>query len=161
MSRSAARRRPLAARSPTPVPKPPRDTDDIVSFWSGVVLLVALVAAVFWQTGSFEILNFDDDQYIDGLVLQGLTWTGFVRAWTEGHVGQWHPLTTLSFMLDAQLFGRWWGGYHIHNAVLHAAAASVLFAALTRLTGSMSRSLVAAGIFAIHPLRAESVAWIT
>ena len=161
MSRSAARRRPLAARSPAPAPKPPRDTDDIVSFWSGVVLLVALVAAVFWQTGSFEILNFDDDQYIDGLVLKGLTWTGFVRAWTEGHVGQWHPLTTLSFMLDAQLFGRWWGGYHLHNAVLHAAAASVLFAALTRLTGSMSRSLVAAGIFAIHPLRAESVAWIT
>lgn len=138
-----------------------RDTDDNVSFYSGVVLLVALVAAVFWQTGSFEILNFDDDQYIDGLVLQGLTWTGFVRAWTEGHVGQWHPLTTLSFMLDAQLFGRWWGGYHLHNALLHAAAASVLFAALTRLTGSMSRSLVAAGIFAIHPLRAESVAWIT
>jgi tetratricopeptide (TPR) repeat protein len=126
-----------------------------------VVLLVALVAAVFWQTGSFGILNFDDDQYIDALVLQGLTWSGFVRAWTEGHVGQWHPLTTLSFMLDAQLFGRWWGGYHLHNALLHAAAASVLFAALTRLTGSMSRSLVAAGIFAIHPLRAESVAWIT
>ncbi|MFM1903395.1 MAG: O-GlcNAc transferase [Planctomycetota bacterium] len=125
------------------------------------MLLVALVAAVFWQTGSFQILNFDDDQYIDAVVLEGLTWNGFMRAWTEGHVGQWHPLTTLSFMLDAQLFGRWWGGYHLHNALLHAAAASVLFAALTRLTGSMSRSLVAAGIFAIHPLRAESVAWIT
>ena len=64
-------------------------------------------------------------------------------------------------MLDAQFFKTWWGGYHLHNAALHAAAASVLFAALTRLTGSMSRSLIAAGIFAIHPLRAESVAWIT
>ena len=125
------------------------------------MLLAALVAAVFWQTRRFGILNFDDDQYLDGLVLQGLTWSGFVRAWTEGHVGQWHPLTTLSFMLDAELFGSWWGGYHLHNAVLHAAAASMLFAALTRMTGSMSRSLVAAGIFAIHPLRAESVAWIT
>lgn len=165
MSRSAAVRRRLLrvqARPPAKAAgKQPRDVDDIVSFWSGVVLLVALVAAVFWQTGSFEILNFDDDQYIAGVVLQGITWKGFVRAWTEGHVGQWHPLTTLSFMLDAQLFGRWWGGYHLHNVLLHAAAASVLFAALTRLTGSMSRSLVAAGIFAIHPLRAESVAWIT
>ncbi|MEX0687367.1 MAG: hypothetical protein WD072_01705 [Pirellulales bacterium] len=66
---------------------PPRDTDDLVSFWSGVVLLIALVAAVVWQPGSFELLNFDDDQYIDGLVLQGLTWPGFVRAGTGGMSG--------------------------------------------------------------------------
>ena len=161
MSRSASRRRHLPRTGRPEAVRPARDTEDLVSFWSGVLLLVALVAAVFWQTGSFGILNFDDDQYIDALVLQGLTWKGFVRAWTEGHVGQWHPLTTLSFMLDAQFFKTWWGGYHLHNAALHAAAASVLFAALTRLTGSMSRSLIAAGIFAIHPLRAESVAWIT
>lgn len=132
-----------------------------VAFAGGVVLLVVLVAAVFWQTGSFEILNFDDDQYLDPLILEGLTWEGFVRAWTRGHVGNWHPLTTLSFMLDAELFGDWWGGYHLHNAALHAAAAAFLFAALTRLTGAMGRSLVATAVFAIHPLRAESVAWIT
>lgn len=125
------------------------------------MLLVTLVAAVFWQTRSFGILNFDDDQYLDPLILQGLTWPGFVRAWTQGHVGNWHPLTTLSFMLDAELFGDWWGGYHLHNAVLHAAAAGCLFAALTRLTGAMGRSLLATAAFAIHPLRAESVAWIT
>jgi protein O-mannosyl-transferase len=134
---------------------------DAVGFLSGVVLLVSLVAAVFWQTRSFGILNFDDDQYLDAVVLQGLTWEGFVRAWTQGHVGNWHPLTTLSFMIDAELFGTWWGGYHLHNAVLHAAASACLFAAFTRLTGAMGRSLVAAAVFAIHPLRVESVAWIT
>jgi len=142
-------------------PPPPEPAADWLAFTSGVMVLVALVAAVFWQTKSFGILNFDDDQYLDPLIRQGLTWPGFVRAWTAGHVGNWHPLTTLSFMLDAQLFGDWWGGYHLHNAVLHAAAAAFLFAALTRLTGSMGKSLVAAAIFAIHPLRAESVAWIT
>jgi Flp pilus assembly protein TadD len=142
-------------------PPPPEPVADWLAFTSGVMVLVALVAAVFWQTKSFGILNFDDDQYLDPLIRQGLTWPGFVRAWTAGHVGNWHPLTTLSFMLDAQLFGDWWGGYHLHNAVLHAAAAAFLFAALTRLTGSMGKSLVAAAIFAIHPLRAESVAWIT
>jgi tetratricopeptide (TPR) repeat protein len=141
--------------------KAPAAAGDTLAFASGVVLLVALVAAVFWQTRSFGILNFDDDQYLDPLIRQGLTWPGFVRAWTQGHVGNWHPLTTLSFMLDAQLFGEWWGGYHLHNAVLHAAAAGCLFAALTRLTGAMGRSLVATAVFAIHPLRAESVAWIT
>ncbi len=125
------------------------------------MLLVSLVAAVFWQTGNFGILNFDDDQYMTPLVMRGLTWEGFTRAWTSGHVGNWHPLTTLSFMLDAELFGDWWGGYHLHNVLLHALASCVLFAALTRLTGAMGRSLVAAAVFAIHPLRAESVAWIT
>ena len=122
----------------------PDEAGDSVVFTCGVVLLVVLVAAVFWQTRSFGILNFDDDQYLDPLIRQGLTWPGFVRAWREGHVGNWHPLTTLSFMLDAELFGDWWGGYHLHNALVHAAASAFLFAALTRLTGAMGRSLVAA-----------------
>ncbi len=138
--------------------RPPAGSGDVLAFLSGVVLLVSLVGAVFWQTGGFTILNFDDDQYMTPLVRQGLTKEGFVRAWTSGHVGNWHPLTTLSFMLDAELFGDWWGGYHLHNVLLHALASCVLFAALTRLTGAMGRSLVAAAVFAIHPLRAESVA---
>jgi len=128
---------------------------------AGAVLLVALVVAVFWQTWSFGILNYDDDQYLDPLIRRGFTWQGFVRAWTEGHVGSWHPLTTLSFMLDAAVFGEWWGGYHLHNVALHAAAAVCLFAAFVKLTGAPGRSLVAAAVFAVHPLRVESVAWIT
>jgi len=140
---------------------PQRTVADSIRLAAGLALLVALVAAVFWQTVSFGVLNFDDDQYLDPLVRQGLTWQGFVRAWTAGQVGNWHPLTTLSFMIDAELFGDWWGGYHLHNALLHAIAVAVLFVALTRLTGAMGRSLVAAAIFAVHPLRAESVAWIT
>ena len=69
MSRSASRRRHLPRTGRPEAVRPARDTEDLVSFWSGVLLLVALVAAVFWQTGSFGILNFDDDQYIDALVL--------------------------------------------------------------------------------------------
>ncbi len=128
---------------------------------AGSLVIVCLVIAVFAQTRVFEELNFDDDQYLDAVVRQGLTWQGFVRAWTQGHVGNWHPLTTLSFMLDAELFGAWSGGYHLHNVVLHAAASVVLFLAVTKLTGRVGMSFVAAAIFAIHPLRAESVAWIT
>jgi Tfp pilus assembly protein PilF len=150
------------------LPKPPagahaipRTRDRSWAYAAGVVAIVALVIAVFWQTRAFGVLNFDDDQYLDAVVLQGLTWNGFTRAWTEGHVGNWHPLTTLSFMLDAELFGEWWGGYHLHNVVLHASASAVLFLAIARLTGRIGTSFVSAALFAIHPLRAESVAWIT
>ena len=76
--------------------QPPAAAGDTLAFASGVVLLLTLVAAVFWQTRSFGILNFDDDQYLDPLILQGLTWPGFVRASTQGDVGHWHPSTPLS-----------------------------------------------------------------
>lgn len=128
---------------------------------AGALVLALLVAAVFGQTGGFEFLNFDDDQYLDALVRKGLTWPGFFSSFTRGHVGNWHPLTTLSFMLDADWFGTWAGGFHLHNVALHAATTAVLFVALSRLTGSAERSLLAAAVFAVHPLRAESVAWVT
>ncbi len=162
MTRASDRRhaRSIAASRAKAV-EPAADRQRWLGFAAGIIGIVALVMAVFWQTRSFGVLNFDDDQYLDATVLQGLTWQGFVRAWTAGHVGNWHPLTTLSFMLDAEIFGRWWGGYHLHNVLLHAAASAVLFVAVTRLTGAMGPSFVAAAVFAIHPLRAESVAWIT
>jgi hypothetical protein len=133
------RRRAHLRAASTP-PLPPEPAADWLAFTSGVAVLVALVAAVFWQTKSFGMLNFDDDQYLDPVIRQGLTWPGFVRAWTEGHVGNWHPLTTLSFMLDAQLFGEWWGGYHLHNAVLHAAAAAFLRIRIARSMALPQRS---------------------
>ena len=153
------RARPVATLVPPAVQ--PSSRTDTLGFAGGACLIVGLVAAVFWQTGWFTILKFDDDQYINVLSPQGLSWGGLARAWTEPQVGQWHPLTTLSLMFDGQVFGTWWGGYHLHNAVLHAAASVALFAAFIRLTGATGRSLVAAAVFAIHPLRAESVAWIT
>lgn len=157
----APERRHARSISAAAVATAPRLGGEPLAFAGGAALLVALVAVAFCQTGNFGILNFDDDQYLEPLVRRGLTWPGFVRAWTAEQVGNWHPLTTLSFMVDAQLFGDWWGGYHLHNVVLHAITAVVLFAALSQLTGDMGRSLVAAAVFAVHPLRAESVAWIT
>lgn len=151
--------RPVAVLMPQAVPPTPR-TDPLV-IAGGACLMLGLMAAVFGQTGSFTILKFDDDQYINMLAPEGLSWGGFARAWTDPQVGQWHPLTTLSLMLDGQVFGTRWGGYHLHNALLHAAASVALFSAFIRLTGAPGRSLVAAAVFAIHPLRAESVAWIT
>lgn len=138
----------------------PESTIDALAMGSGIGLLVSLVAAVFWQSRGFELVFFDDGGRLAPLVADGLTWSGFSRAWTAWPGGDWRPLTSLSFLIDAAMFGDWWGGYHLHNAVLHAAASATLFAALTRLTGAMGRSLVAMAVFAIHPLRAESVGWL-
>lgn len=127
------------------------------------IFLVAIVWAVFGQTLAHGFLNYDDDDYVyaNPKVTHGLTASGLGWAFTHVHADNWHPLTTLSHMLDSQLYGLQPWGHHLTNVVLHAAAAALLFLALRSLTGALWRSALAAALFAIHPLRAESVAWIS
>ena len=82
-------------------------------------------------------------------------------AFTHAQVANWIPLTTLSHMLDCQLFGLHAGGHHLVNVLLHAATAVLLFLVLRQMTGSLWRSAFVAAVFAVHPLRAESVAWVS
>jgi Flp pilus assembly protein TadD len=83
-------------------------------------------------------------------------------AWAFGHTisHNWQPLTVLSHMLDCQLFGLNPGGHHFTNVLLHTAAVILLFLLLNEMSGALWPSAFAAALFAIHPLRAESVAWI-
>ncbi len=75
--------------------------------------------------------------------------------------GNWHPLTSLSHLLDVQLFGLNPAAHHATSVVLHVVNALLLLLVLSRLTGAWWRSALVAGLFALHPLRAESVAWIS
>ncbi len=63
-------------------------------------------------------------------------------------------------MLDCQLYGLKAGWHHFTNVLLHTLAAILLFLALQQMTEAAWRSAFVAAIFAIHPLRVESVAWI-
>jgi Flp pilus assembly protein TadD len=81
-------------------------------------------------------------------------------AFTHTHARNWHPLTTISHMLDCQLFGLKAGGHHFNNVLLHSVAVVLLFLVLEKMTGALWRSAFVAAVFAIHPLRVESVAWI-
>ncbi|PYK56643.1 MAG: hypothetical protein DME47_01615, partial [Verrucomicrobia bacterium] len=89
-----------------------------------------------------------------------LSFSNIAWAFTHFHAANWHPITTLSHMLDCQLFGVNPGLHHFSSVVIHTLAVIALFFALDSLTGKIWRSGVVAGVFAIHPLRAESVAWI-
>src|SRR5438874_6992871 len=126
------------------------------------IFLAAIVWIVFGQTFHFEFISLDDGPYIlkNPQVSRGLTSEGFVWAFTHFHSGNWHPLTWLSHMLDCQLFGLNPGWHHLVNLLLHTATAIVLFLVLRRMTGFVWRSAFVAAIFAIHPLRVESVAWV-
>ena len=132
------------------------------------IFLIAIAWAVFGQTFGHQFINYDDPLYVldNAHVRAGLTWRGILWAFTHVHSQNWHPLTTISHMLDCQLFGVNPGAHHLVNVFFHSIAAVLLFILLAQITDGASRTggiwlggFVAA-VFAIHPLRVESVAWI-
>ncbi|HEV8492949.1 MAG TPA: tetratricopeptide repeat protein, partial [Candidatus Angelobacter sp.] len=125
--------------------------------------LTLLTLLVFKQTVGFDFVNFDDDVYIyqNSEVINGLTLRGIAAAFTQGSHANWDPLTTLSHMLDCQLYGLRPGGHHLTNVLLHTVSVLLLFKLLLQMTAARWQSAFAAAVFAIHPLRVESVAWVT
>jgi len=130
---------------------------------AAALLLAAVTVGLFLPAVDHGFIVFDDDAYVteNPQVLGGLTREGLAWAFTSvARAGNWHPLTWLSHMLDVQLFGLDPRGHHLVNVLFHAAAAVLLFLLLRSLTGAGGRSLLAAFLFAAHPLRVESVAWV-
>jgi len=85
--------------------------------------LAASTLLVFWQVRNFDFVNYDDNLYVyqNPHVLNGLTTGNVIWAFTASHVGNWHPITGLSLMLDCQLFGSDPGWMHLVNLFLHLA----------------------------------------
>ncbi|HPO14066.1 MAG TPA: tetratricopeptide repeat protein [Candidatus Hydrogenedentes bacterium] len=128
-----------------------------------LLIILLAVAAVFAQTAGFDFIKFDDGRmvYENQRILSGINLDSVWGAFTKELPAMWIPVTILSYLVDAELFGSWAGGYHLSNVFYHILAAMALYAALCALTGHAGRSLFVALLFAIHPLRAESVAWIS
>lgn len=126
------------------------------------LLLVLLTVAAFLPALENGFIRFDDPLYVteNKHVRQGLTLEGIVWAFGANVVSNWHPLTLLSHMLDCEIFGLNPRGHHLTSLLLHAANVLLLFEVLRRMTGSLGRSALVAALFAIHPLRVESVAWV-
>jgi len=124
--------------------------------------LAIATALVFLPAVTGGFVNIDDDRYVyrNPLVLAGLSASGIRNAWTTVVFHNWAPLTILSLQIDTSLFGTSPWGYHLTNVLIHAATAAVIYLALVRMTGAAGRSAAAAALFALHPLRVESVAWI-
>ncbi len=126
-------------------------------------VLILSTLLVFRQVCNFDFVNYDDNLYVyqNPHVLNGLTADGVIWAFATPHVGNWLPLTWISFMFDCQLFGSNPGWMHFINLLLHLANTLLLFAILKKMTGSLWPSAFVAAAFALHPTHVESVAWIT
>ncbi len=133
-----------------------------VWIWTVCGFLVLAVGLVFGQTLGHEFIGYDDDGFVfkNPHVTPGLTLSGLWYALSDGPFGDWYPLTTLSHMLDCQLYGLNPAGHYLTNVLLHAASSVLLFLVLLRMTGDFWPSAWVAAVFAIHPLHVESVAWL-
>ena len=124
--------------------------------------LVVAIVAVFWQLKDCNFISYDDGLYVienqevnSGITLKGIAWS-----FTTFHAANWHPLTWLSHMVDVELYGLNPVGHHFTNLILHIANTLLLFLLLARITKAFWPSAMLAALFALHPLRVESVAWV-
>lgn len=132
---------------------------------SGMVssVLFLLACAVYWPACSYGFLEWDDQLYVyeQPRVLGGISLEGIRWAMTANVAGNWHPLTLISLQLDAQLFGPEPSGFHRTAVLLHAVNSVLAYLTVLALTGCRWRSAVCGFLFALHPMRVESVAWIS
>lgn len=126
------------------------------------LLLFAATLLLYVPSFNNDFVNYDDGPYVtsNAHVMEGPSWKNVKWAFTATIEANWHPLTWISHMEDAQLFGTNPIGHHFHSVVLHALNVVLLFLVLLRATGYSIRSAVVAALFAVHPLNVECVAWI-
>jgi protein O-mannosyl-transferase len=126
------------------------------------VCLFVLTWVVYAQTLRFDFVNYDDPRYVyqNTRITNGISVANVAWAFSHIHSENWHPLTTITHMLDCQLHGLNAGWHHFTNVLLHCVSVVLLFVALERMTGALWRSAFVSAVFAVHPLHVESVAWI-
>jgi Tfp pilus assembly protein PilF len=127
------------------------------------VLLAGISFVVYEQVLRCKFTDFDDTVYVteNQHVKAGLTRQSILWAFESPRVNFWHPVTMLSHMLDCELFGLKPWGHHLTSLLLHIANTLLLFWFLKDMTGAVWKSWFVAVLFSVHPLHAESVAWIS
>jgi hypothetical protein len=130
--------------------------------WLVCLLLAAAVLAAYWPALNCDFVLLDDSDYdtSNPHLQNGLDWPVVAWAFRTGYAANWHPVTWLSHALDVQLFGLNPRGHHATGIAFHLANSILLFLLLKRMTGAHWRSAAVAGLFAVHPLHVESVAWV-
>jgi protein O-mannosyl-transferase len=125
--------------------------------------LILATVVVYAQVGGFDFVVYDDGAHVfeNPHVQAGLTPASIKWAFTAVVMSNWMPVTLLSHLVDAELFGMQSGMHHLMNVLFHALASLLLYAALHRATGARGMSAFVAFMFALHPLHVGSVAWVS
>lgn len=126
-------------------------------------VLVVCTLGLYFRTRHFDFVSYDDQVYVSDNVhlLHGLSGDSLHWAMTAIVSANWHPLTLLTELIIATLFGRTPGAFHVSNAILHSINVGLLFLFLRKSTNRQWPAFFVAALWGLHPLRVESVAWIS
>jgi tetratricopeptide (TPR) repeat protein len=129
----------------------------------GAIVLLLVLTAPWWIAIHVPLIKLDDSVYVSTNpdVLGGLNWHSFLSAFQSTRGSMWIPLTWISLSLDVSLFGAGPADMHATNVFFHVGNAILVYLFLRHATGAPRRSLLVAALWAMHPQRVESVAWVT
>jgi Tfp pilus assembly protein PilF len=127
-----------------------------------LVALLIITFLVFRGAADFSFVNWDDDVNVtENPYVKDLSPQSIRQIFTTHVIGNYNPLTTLSFAVEYHFFGEQPKAYHITNILLHLFCTSFVFWLMLLLGMNTRGACIVALLFGIHPLRIESVAWIT
>lgn len=128
----------------------------------GILLVLLCTAWTYAPSVDYPFVDWDDPHYVrDNEALRALDLEQIVSEFERPVAGNYHPITMLSYALDIRLFGKQPGPMHATNLALHLLNIALGWLLILRLTRSHGVAVLTAAFFAFHPLRVESVAWIS
>jgi protein O-mannosyl-transferase len=127
-----------------------------------ILLLIIVNGAAFHSVLHCEFTNWDDDKYVyNNPTIRDLSWRNVQKIFTSFQYHWYFPLVTLSFALEYHFFELNPAVYHLDNLILHILNTLLVFWLILLLNGNTLSALLTALLFSLHPLRVESVAWVT
>ena len=134
-----------------------------ISLIKFLFVITITVVLTFSAVISYPFSLVDDPSYITGnaMVRAGLEQESIEWAFSTRYYGNYAPLTWISHMLDVELYGDWAGGHHLNNLLFHVASTLLIFIFFVSTSKQIGVSFLISIFFAIHPLKAEPVIWIS
>ncbi|MBK8340472.1 MAG: glycosyltransferase family 39 protein [Flavobacteriales bacterium] len=150
---------PAAPREPLSATSDPRTN---AWFWPLIAAALLAVIAIYHQVPSFAFTDWDDLHYIsDNALLKSLSIAQVRTEFSRYVMGNYHPITMLSYSAEIALFGKSPGAMHVTNLLLHLLNVVLVGLFLRKLTRNDLLAALVALLWAVHPMRVESVAWLS
>lgn len=130
--------------------------------WAALAIVLVITLGIFLPVLRGEFLSWDDDVYVTAnSTVQSLDGANLSRILGGFVSGNYQPVVLVSYALDHAIYGLDPRGFHATQLFLHLACTALAFFWLRRLSGSLTAAAVGAAFFAWHPMRVESVAWVS
>ena len=160
MASQKAKKKKLKKKKPIKVKKVPFWKNSDLLLPIAIILLGTLFA--FWPSLANDFVNWDDDvNILENPNLKAFDWPSIKAIFTDKVIGGYNPLAIFTFAIEKHFFGLNPKVFHLNNILLHLVCVFMVYRLSLELKLSKAAVIILTVLFAIHPLRVESIAWAT